>query len=124
MYWNEVAWKLKAGVLPDGADRVRAAVRQLLPANRVFATGGRSDRFGPARTIGELDALDLGVQRAPYPRSAGKGHAEGPVVEPLPVYVERGHDEDLRARLSWARAGNAVLTLLVGGSCTGKTRAL
>lgn len=41
----------------------------------------------------------------------------------LPDYVEREHDRHLRARLETAKAGDrAVLTVVRGGSCTGKTR--
>jgi len=123
-FWTEIARRFEAGVLENGPDRLRADVRRRLPANRAIGKGRRADRIGSASRTSERSPLDLGVQRAPYLHSNAETEATSPTIEPLTVYVERAHDRKLRERLHRARAGDAVLVLLVGGSCTGKTRAL
>lgn len=60
------------------------------------------------------DALLLGVHRS-ITVEAGPNH------EP-PPYVVRGHDRLVRQKLAKATSG-PLLTILVGDSCTGKTRA-
>jgi hypothetical protein len=69
-----------------------------------------------ARPISAWDAQRLGVHRA-----ISADAAPGQAVPELTVYVERGHDSQLRGLLS-ARAG-AMMVVVVGGSSTGKTRA-
>jgi hypothetical protein len=46
-----------------------------------------------------------------------------PGGERMPAYVRRGHDEQLAAVVEQAVAGASQITVLVGGSSTGKTRA-
>ncbi|GGU93085.1 hypothetical protein GCM10010260_29890 [Streptomyces filipinensis] len=48
---------------------------------------------------------------------------EGPGLGPLPAYVRREHDAQLRAVLDAVRTGASQIAVLVGGSSTGKTRA-
>ncbi|MFD4510923.1 trypsin-like peptidase domain-containing protein [Streptomyces sp. NPDC058457] len=43
--------------------------------------------------------------------------------DPLPFYIERAHDRELRARLAAASSGAADVVVLVGMSSTGKSRA-
>ncbi|MFD9337190.1 hypothetical protein ACFWBF_22715 [Streptomyces sp. NPDC060028] len=47
----------------------------------------------------------------------------GPELPELPVYIERQHDRQLRARVQDAVNGSSRMVALVGGSSTGKTRA-
>ncbi|MFD7409660.1 hypothetical protein ACFV7R_45280 [Streptomyces sp. NPDC059866] len=44
-------------------------------------------------------------------------------LPPLPVYVERAHDEELRQRVVQALKGTSTMAVLIGPSSTGKTRA-
>ncbi|MGN3955100.1 tetratricopeptide repeat protein [Streptomyces sp. WAC8370] len=44
-------------------------------------------------------------------------------LSPLPAYVEREHDQRLRAVVDAATSGQSGIALLVGGSSTGKSRA-
>jgi TPR repeat protein len=67
----------------------------------------------PPKPVTEWNALDLGVHPA---IDTGPDDSAG-----LPSYVCRSHDRELRGLLSGE--GDAVLVVLVGGSCTGKTRA-
>jgi hypothetical protein len=65
--------------------------------------------------IGEWDAEALGVHRSIT--------VEGETG--LTPYLPRPHDAQLRARLAEARnVRQASIVVLVGGSCTGKTRTL
>ncbi|WP_093804190.1 hypothetical protein [Streptomyces sp. Wb2n-11] len=68
--------------------------------------------------LGRWTAARLGV----HPSIFGVGsHTHGFV---LPAYLERSHDQPLRAALRTAAKGTeAVLVVVRGSSCTGKTRA-
>ncbi len=44
-------------------------------------------------------------------------------LPPLPAYVERAHDEELRQKVAQAARGASCMTVLIGDSSTGKTRA-
>jgi hypothetical protein len=73
---------------------------------------------GPGRLISELDdPFALEVHR---PVKVDSGDRELPL---LPPYVRRGHDEELAAVVAEAAGGRSAMTVLVGGSSTGKTRA-
>ncbi|MFJ8608115.1 hypothetical protein ACIRH0_13080 [Streptomyces sp. NPDC093675] len=65
------------------------------------------------------DPFALEVHRA-IDSSAGAFSEELP---PLPEYVERDHDEELRQKVAQAVKGISTLAVLIGGSSTGKTRA-
>ena len=87
---------------------------------------GRAGRAAAAEptleTVGRCDPFDLGVQRAvPLDRTASRTNA----LAPLTPYLRRHHDNELRAVLRGAAGGGpSAFALLVGGSSTGKTRAL
>ncbi|WP_200307335.1 hypothetical protein [Streptomyces adelaidensis] len=69
------------------------------------------------RTARQWDPVRLGVRPAPGP--------DGTADLLLPEYLLRPHDETLRQRLARTAATNdAVFVLLVGGSASGKTRAV
>jgi TPR repeat protein len=65
----------------------------------------------PPKPVGEWHPLDLGVHPAIDTDADGE----------LPPYVCRSHDRKLRGLLS--AVPRARMVILVGGSCTGKTRA-
>jgi tetratricopeptide (TPR) repeat protein/transcriptional regulator with XRE-family HTH domain len=72
------------------------------------------------RPISQWDPFILGVHR---PIAAARRPASGQVELPaLPPYVLREHDQKLRELLDPSRSGPRMV-VLVGGSCTGKTRA-
>jgi tetratricopeptide (TPR) repeat protein len=112
--------------LPGLADRNQAHHRidptwdeavqaeQRLPSDRDRA----EVRLPLGRPIDELtDPFALEVHRAIEIPGAT---ADLPV---LPAYVERDHDQKLRALLQQAAQGHSMAVILVGGSSTGKTRA-
>ncbi|WP_331732160.1 ATP-binding protein (plasmid) [Streptomyces avidinii] len=75
------------------------------------------DQVRPGRPLTEVtDPLQLEVHRA----IAARG-ADLPV---LPLYIEREHDRTLADAVERAAGGESRIALLVGGSSTGKTRAL
>jgi transcriptional regulator with XRE-family HTH domain len=78
--------------------------------------GGRDSLLGTLLT-GLADPFALEVHR---PVSAD-GH--GADLPALPLYVRRGHDDELSAAAGQAAGGRSVMKVLVGGSSTGKTRA-
>ncbi|MGW0191157.1 trypsin-like peptidase domain-containing protein [Streptomyces sp. NPDC003362] len=75
--------------------------------------------LGPVgRPIGELSdpfALEVHPAIEVGPPTGG--------AQQLPAYIERDHDERLRAIVQRAMRGTNTLAVLVGGSSTGKTRA-
>ncbi len=72
-------------------------------------------------TVSQSDPFDLGVHRALPP--TGTVSLEGP--DSLAPYLQRDHDNELRAALHQAATGGpSVFAVLAGDSCTGKTRAL
>ncbi|MFD5522382.1 hypothetical protein [Streptomyces sp. NPDC127066] len=71
----------------------------------------------PLHTI--TDPFDLEVHRA-IDHSTGHFSHDLP---PLPAYVERAHDEELRQRVRQACKGISTMAVLIGPSSTGKTRA-
>jgi len=90
-------------VLRSLDDDVRKALTQL----------DTTDTVAPPKPVTEWNALDLGVKRAV---DTGADDPAG-----LPSYVCRSHDRELRGLLSGV--GDNAMVVLVGGSCTGKTRA-
>ncbi|MFF3139994.1 tetratricopeptide repeat protein [Streptomyces mirabilis] len=79
----------------------------------------RPVRIDRPRPIRDWTAQQLGVHPAIH--GADAPETDGTFV--LPHYLERDHDRRLRDRLSAAdRNGQAVLVLVRGRSCTGKTR--
>ncbi|MER6351988.1 hypothetical protein ABT186_09095 [Streptomyces sp. NPDC001634] len=80
-------------------------------------------RLHPAealRTVAQWDPVRLGVHPAIEADDTTPHRDAGAMTS----YVEREHDQVLRERLAQAVGGRAVFAVLVGGSCTGKTRAL
>ncbi|MFH8698897.1 hypothetical protein [Streptomyces chartreusis] len=65
------------------------------------------------------DPFALEVHRA-IDHSAGRFPHDLP---PLPAYIERAHDEELRQRVVQALKGTSTMAVLIGPSSTGKTRA-
>ena len=90
-------------VLGRLGEDVREALTQL----------GTTDAVAAPKQVSEWNALDLGVHPA---IDTGADDSAG-----LPSYVGRSHDRELRGLLSGV--GDAVMVMLVGGSCTGKSRA-
>jgi transcriptional regulator with XRE-family HTH domain len=81
---------------------------------------GAQPRQAETRTVRQFDPFLLGLHPALMP----SGGASGPVQQRTP-YFERDHDEQLRkAIVDAASGGLSALAVLVGESCTGKTRAL
>jgi TPR repeat protein len=72
-----------------------------------------TDTVAAPKQVTEWNAVDLGVHPA---IDTGADDSAG-----LPSYVCRSHDRELRGLLSGA--GDAAMVVLVGGSCTGKSRA-
>jgi TPR repeat protein len=87
--------------------RIEAVLCQILAQPDTVTT------VAAPKPVTEWNALDLGVHPA---IATGPGDPVG-----LPSYVCRSHDRKLRERLS--SAGDPTMLVLVGGSCTGKTRA-
>jgi hypothetical protein len=78
---------------------------------------------GSLRTVGQWSPIALGIHRTiVVARGDDEQRAGGD--EALTPYLVRAHDGVLRRRLEAARGGAAVMTMLVGGSSTGKTRCL
>ncbi|MFM9458152.1 hypothetical protein [Streptomyces europaeiscabiei] len=77
----------------------------------------------PLRTVGQWDPYQLGLHVAIAVGEQEEELGDAP-DQPLTPYLERAHDRALRRRLHAAWGGSAVLALLVGGSATGKSRAL
>ncbi|MGZ3119667.1 hypothetical protein [Streptomyces sp. H62] len=77
----------------------------------------------PGRLLRELGAqsaaFDLEVHRAFLPEEEGSD-----ALPLLPPYLPRAHDRLLADVVDHAAAGTSALAVLVGGSSTGKTRAL
>jgi transcriptional regulator with XRE-family HTH domain len=74
------------------------------------------------KTVRECDPFDLEVHRALPPTGAASTTVEPDFLTP---YLQRGHDEELRAALRLAAGGGpSVFAVLAGDSSTGKTRAL
>ncbi|MFJ6050468.1 hypothetical protein [Streptomyces sp. NPDC092307] len=97
----------------DLADRVR----------ELWVQAGMAQGVG--RPIGDLRGdvrlvLDGGLGVHPALDTDGAGDRFGV----LPAYVARDHDARLGAVVDEARAGDSGIAVLVGGSSTGKTRAL
>lgn len=104
---DQQPWLLKYRQLyPGSADR-RAAV----------GTPPLGAAPGPGRLIRQCDPFDLEVH------PAIEVAEDWAVTPPLPAYLPRAHDTELRAGVDAAVAGDSRLMILVGGSATGKTRA-
>ena len=107
------------GVLSRWAEREPARPREwlrLLEADRA-ARSTPGSPASPGRLIAGLDPFALEVHRPVIPDSGSAG------LPPLPPYVRRPHDEDLAAVVGRAAEGRSGISVLVGGSSTGKTRA-
>ncbi|MFE6840131.1 tetratricopeptide repeat protein, partial [Streptomyces sp. NPDC057705] len=120
---DPVAWRERHGqVMLDRARKTGTAVRAAQSA-AVLAQQPppRPDLPDEPRPVMTWTAPQLGV----HPAIPGaKGSPTGGSFV-LPDYVERAHDQALRARLRTAdtEEAGATLVLLRGGSCTGKSRA-
>ena len=106
-----------------------AAVAPLISSSGgkpVLDENGRNQgqvRTGPADSlqtpISGRDPHDLGVYRAVWPSDQSPGSAD------LTPYLRRDHDVQLDGLIETAaNSGGSVCAVLVGGSATGKTRAL
>ena len=97
-------------------------LKQDLKAAARRRRGARATTGRTVETVRQCDPFDLGVHRA-LPPTGPVPSAGGP--EPLTPYLQRDHDEELRAALRRAATGGlSVFAVLAGDSCTGKTRAL
>jgi tetratricopeptide (TPR) repeat protein len=80
-------------------------------------------RLNPGKPLGlpirQLDPFALEVHRA-IELAPAMGGSDLPA---LPAYVERPHDQQLRAAVKRVAKGESKLVMLVGGSYSGKTRA-
>ncbi|MEV5508739.1 helix-turn-helix domain-containing/SEL1-like repeat protein [Streptomyces orinoci] len=117
------AWRTRhQAVAQQRAGAVSSAVRRA-QATAALADAEVRARFAAVpdkpRPVSAWTAEQLGV----HPAIHGTTHrAEGAFV--LPDYVERDHDQRLRARLDAAVTGRqAVMVVVRGESCTGKSRA-
>lgn len=93
------------------AGQVSAAVSAALAQSSLM-------RDRPGRPIDHYNAWTLEVHRAidiPHQRNE---------LSALPLYVRRPHDAELSRAVATAVNGSSVMVTLVGGSSTGKTRAL
>lgn len=99
----------------EHARRSHQAAADLAAAEATAQRGALSD---PPQRLERWTAARLGV----HPSISGISSPSTGFV--LPSYVERPHDQQLREALRTAVAGReAVLVVVRGGSCTGKTRA-
>ncbi|MFD9123060.1 alpha/beta fold hydrolase [Streptomyces bottropensis] len=101
----------------------------ILQEQRTFNTLHRLLRdaadSSPLVTVRDADPLGLGVHRAAQSADPRGSTAVDPEREELTPYLVREHDHQLREHLTTAvRAGTSLFALLLGGSTTGKTRAL
>ncbi len=102
---NEKDWQRRYGDLEQDAE---VAER---PSRRGATPHGRP--------IERWDPFDLGVH---HPITVARRSSPGPTDLPtLPPYVMREHDQRLREQLDPGRPGPRMV-VMVGGSCTGKTR--
>jgi tetratricopeptide (TPR) repeat protein len=108
----------------------RAARPAALDVSSDGAAGSRpSASLGIAEagsTVGLISPLQLGVHTAPLVTSGDEDASGQP--EPLPRYLPRRHDEELRERIRQAAgpAGpdHSIFAVLTGDSAVGKTRTL
>ncbi|MBT2487178.1 hypothetical protein J7E96_01205 [Streptomyces sp. ISL-96] len=114
---HEVA-RLRAKAIGTGVQRERA-VAALADHDAAARLGSLTDK---PRPLANWHPQQLGVHPAiPGASEASPGTSGQSFV--LPSYVEREHDQRLRARLDTVAAGkDAVLVVVRGESCTGKTR--
>jgi hypothetical protein len=118
--WEVLRWRAEAERRPVQAPKVSAGVRGARAQAAPEATGA-SGRFtalpDKPRPVPLWTAQQLGVH------PAIRGAAAGGEAFVLPDYVERGHDRQLRDLLAAAADGErAVMVVVRGGSCAGKTR--
>ncbi|MFD6280166.1 hypothetical protein ACFWFI_32090 [Streptomyces sp. NPDC060209] len=111
-----VAWVLARRAAWDTAS-LAARVRELWVQARMAQGAGRpiGDLRGDVRLV-----LDGGLGVHPALDSDGARDRFGI----LPTYIRRDHDAHLRTVVDAAVAGRSGMAVLVGGSSTGKTRAL
>lgn len=98
---------------PDLARRVRelwVRARMAQGAGRLIDEFRGDPELVLDRGLGIHPALDIGGARDRF--------------GVLPVYIERGHDTQLKAVVAAAAQGRSGIAVLVGASSTGKTRAL
>ncbi|MGV9579030.1 tetratricopeptide repeat protein [Streptomyces sp. NPDC003509] len=116
------AWRTRhQAVVQQRAQTVSAGVRRA-QATAALAEAEARARFADLpdkpRPVSAWTAQQLGVHPAIHGTTNG---AEGAFV--LPDYVERNHDQRLRAYLDAAATDRqAVMVVVRGESCTGKTR--
>ncbi|WP_216908588.1 hypothetical protein [Nocardia noduli] len=110
--WENLSPVLRAWRVSDGElKRWRNAHR------RVVAEA----RLQPGSPLNEvLDPFALGVHEPITASDSGAGTVE----TALPRYVRRAHDDQLAEAIHEALAGHSRIVVLIGGSSTGKTRAL
>jgi tetratricopeptide (TPR) repeat protein len=93
----------------------RHADRGGRPTTRDLPRPDRQERAG--RPVSEHDPLVLEIHRAITPRG------EETTLPPLPPYIRRPHDDQLREAADQVANGMSRWVTVVGGSSTGKTRA-
>jgi len=109
-----LANQLNHDVTQCQGERIEAVLRSLdNDVRKALTQRDTTDTVAAPKPVTEWNALDLGVTRA---IDTGADDPAG-----LPSYVSRSHDRELRGLLSGA--GDNAMVVLVGGSCTGKTRA-
>ncbi len=108
---DEADWRRRYGDLEQDFEAVAR------PRRRTKAAIGQG-----VSTVRQCDPFDLEVHRVMLPLGAGPSQAS---EESLTPYLKRHHDHKLCTALRPSTAGGpSALALLVGDSCTGKTRAL
>ena len=91
---------------------------QLLEADQAARPPRAPAPAGPGRLVSELDdPFALEVHRPVDAVSGGQN------LGILPPYIRRDHDDNLANVVAVAAGGRSAITVLVGGSSTGKTRA-
>ncbi|MCX5357862.1 helix-turn-helix domain-containing protein [Streptomyces sp. NBC_00124] len=101
------------------AHALKLPVGELLELRRIVEAdevSGAWDGSGPGRPIGEWEPHALEI----HPAGPGGG---SPELSALPSYVRGKHDRYLDAAVQDAAQGSSRMTVLVGTSSTGKTRA-
>ncbi|MEO3750782.1 sel1 repeat family protein [Streptomyces sp. B6B3] len=121
---DEERWRTSFDVERNRRTRADRAVAQRQQAHNARAEEERRVRWAALpdrpRPVACWTPKRLGV----HPAIAGRRAPGDDPAYVLPVYVPRGHDERLRARLTAAADSGAqpVLVMVRGTSCTGKTR--
>ncbi|MFJ9937326.1 hypothetical protein ACIRSJ_29890 [Streptomyces virginiae] len=83
---------------------------------------GAADPFG--LEVHEAIAVDDVTHEGSLPGLTAHADLADPLPSPLPAYFRRPFDDTLDAAVDQAVAGRSVMRVLLGGSSTGKTRAM